>query len=69
MGALTVLRKLDGGIRGIVSAESIKRLVSKILAQKFKDDFKQACSPYQFGLSTRAGTDCVGHLVRAATRE
>ena len=25
------------------------------------------CAPFQFALSTRAGTDCVGHLLRAAT--
>ena len=26
-----------------------------------------ACSPFQFALSTRAGTDCVGHVIRALT--
>ena len=26
-----------------------------------------ACAPFQFALSTRAGVDCVGHAVRAAT--
>ena len=25
------------------------------------------CSPFQFALSTRAGTDCVGHAVRLMT--
>ena len=25
------------------------------------------CSPFQFALSTRAGTDCVGHAIRAIT--
>ena len=28
---------------------------------------KQACAPFQFALSTRAGTDCVGHAVRVVT--
>ena len=27
------------------------------------------CAPFQFALSTRAGVDCVGHAVRAATDE
>eukprot|EP00973_Karenia_brevis_P005208 715035-Karenia_brevis.AAC.1 len=30
---------------------------------------KTACLPFQYGLSTRAGTDCVGHMLRAATGE
>ena len=25
------------------------------------------CAPFQYALSTRAGTDCVGHMLRAAT--
>ena len=25
------------------------------------------CAPFQFALSTRAGTDCVGHAIRALT--
>ena len=31
------------------------------------EDFEQECSPFQYALSTRAGTDCVGHLLRATT--
>ena len=30
-------------------------------------EFEQECAPFQFALSTRAGTDCVGHVVRAST--
>ena len=29
--------------------------------------FKAECALFQFDLSTRAGTDSVGHMVRAAT--
>ena len=31
------------------------------------NEVERACSPFQFALSTRAGVDCVGHAVRAAT--
>ena len=31
------------------------------------NDFEDECSPFQYALSTRAGTDCVGHMHRAAT--
>ena len=30
-------------------------------------EFEAECAPFQCALSTRAGTDCVGHLLRAAT--
>ena len=29
--------------------------------------FEKECGPFQYALSTRAGTDCVGHLLRAST--
>ena len=28
---------------------------------------EQECAPFQFALFTRAGTDCVGHAIRAMT--
>ena len=43
------------------------RLVAKTLARQFMNEVDRACSPFQFALSTRAGVDCVGHAVRAAT--
>ena len=30
------------------------------------DEFEVECAPFQCALSTRAGTDCVGHMLRAA---
>ena len=30
-------------------------------------EFESECAPFQYALSTRAGTDCLGHLLRAAT--
>ena len=29
--------------------------------------FEKECAPFQYALSTRASTDCVGHLLRAST--
>ena len=31
------------------------------------EEFQAECAPFQYALSTRVGTDCVGHLLRAAT--
>ena len=68
MGArLTALTKPDGGVRGIATGSSLRRLVARILARQFMGAFEKECAPFQCALSTRAGTDCVGHLLRAST--
>ena len=64
---MTALQKKDGGVRGIAIGTSFRHLVAKSLARQFSDEVESACSPFQFALSTRAGTDCVGHAIRAAT--
>ena len=30
-------------------------------------EFESECAPFQYALSIRAGIDCVGHFLRAAT--
>ena len=64
---LTALSKKDGRVRGIVSGCSVRRLVARTLAKHYGGEFEAECSPIQYALSTRAGTDCVGHMLRAAT--
>ncbi len=66
-GRLTALRKPSGGVRGIVAGDVLRRLVAKTLAQQYAADFEEACSPFQFALPTRAGTECVAHLFQALT--
>ena len=68
MGArFTALAKFDGGIREIATGSSLRRFVARILATQFMRVFEKECAPKQYALSTRAGTDCVGHLIRAST--
>ena len=64
---LTALSKWDGGVRGVATGCTFHRLVARTLAKQFAEDFEQECSPFQHALSTRTGTDCVGHLLRVAT--
>ena len=64
---LTALNKLDGGVRGIGTGCSLRRLVARTLAKQFGSAFEAECAPFQYALSTRAGADCVGHMLRAAT--
>ena len=67
LATMTALQKKDCGVRGIATGSSFRRLVAKTLAQQFGKAVEATCSPFQFALSTRAGTDCVGHAVRTAT--
>ena len=66
---MTALQKPDGGVRGIATGTSFRRRVAKTLARQFGKAVESTCAPFQFALSTRAGTDCVGHVVRALTDE
>ena len=43
------------------------RLVAKT-ARQFGKAVEAVCAPFQFALSTRAGTDCVGHAVQSHDR-
>ena len=61
----TALRKKDGGVRGIATGTTFRRLVARTLARQFMREVEKTCASFQFALSTRAGTDCVAHAVRA----
>ena len=52
---MAALQKKDGGVRGIATSTSFRRLVSKTLARQFMSAMEETCSPFQFALSTRAG--------------
>ena len=54
-------------MRGVVTGDTFRRLVARALAQQYGTELEEACEPFQFALSTRAGTDSLGHLLRAAT--
>ena len=56
---MTALSKPFGGVRSIA--------IARTLAKQFMEEFEAECAPFQYVLSTRAGTDCVGHLLRVAT--
>ena len=69
LGRMTALDKGSAKVRGIAAGDTFRRVVAKTLAQQFAQEFDQACSPYQFALSTRAGTDCVGHALREISNQ
>ena len=63
---LIALQKEDGGVRGIATGSSFRRMVAKTSPRQFSSEVETACAPFQFALSTRGGTDCVEHAVFAA---
>ena len=66
MARLTALRKPDGGVRGIATGDTFRRLVSRTIAREWAAKFDHATRPYQFALQARAGTDALTAHVRAA---
>ena len=68
-GTFTALLKTNGKVRGIVAGDSLRRLVGRTLSKQFGSEMEAACSPHQYALSTRAGTECVAHLLRALLEE
>ena len=64
---LTALTKPDGRVRAIATGCCLRRLVARTLAKQFASVFEDECAPFQYALSTRAGTVCVENMFRAAT--
>ena len=64
LGRMSAFLKDTGRVRGIVAGTVLRRLVSKAIVMEFADDIQAATAPFQFALSTRAGTDAVGQALR-----
>ena len=56
LGRMVALRKASGKVRGIVTGDVFRRMVARTMAQQLGGVFDEACSPFQYALSTRAGT-------------
>ena len=60
---MTVLRKTNGGDRGIVVGDVLRRLVARTMAQQLGPQVEAATAPHQYALS-RAGWECVAHFIQ-----
>ena len=67
LGRMVALLKPSGGIRALVMGDVFRRLVSRTLAQQFSTPLQEACAPYQYALSTRAGAEALARALRVAT--
>ena len=67
LGRITALRKPSGGIRGIVVGDVFRRLVARTIAQQINPAVERATAPFQYALTTRAGVECVAHVIQTLT--
>ena len=67
VGRLTALSKPDGGVRGIVVGDVVRRLVARTMAQQLSEAVERATAPYQWAFSARAGCECVAHVLQGIT--
>ena len=53
---MTAHQKPDGGVRGIVAGDVMRRLVGRTVAQQIMPAVERFTAPFQYALRTRAGT-------------
>ena len=64
---MTALQKPSGGVRGIVVGDTFRRLVARTIAQQVSEAVEVATAPFQCALRTRAGCECVSHVLQTLT--
>ena len=64
LGRITALRKPSGGIRGIVVGDVFRRLA---IAQQISPAVEWGTAPFQYALTTRAGAECIAHVIQTLT--
>ena len=68
MGRMTALHKTNGGVRGIVVGDVVRRLVARTVAQQLGPSVVEAAiAPFQCARSTRAGSECISHVIQGLT--
>ena len=67
LGRITALRKPDGGVRGIVVADFLRRLVVRTIAKQIAKQVEVATAQWQYALTTRTGCECVVHVLQHLT--
>ena len=69
VGRFTALSKPDGGVRGIVAGDVIRRLVAPARwRQQLQKAAEVATALFQYALSTKAGCECVAHALPGLTQ-
>ena len=61
---MSALRKANGGVRGIVVGDVLRRLVARTIAQQIGAAVERTTAPFQNALKTRAACECVSHTLQ-----
>ena len=64
---MIALQKPNGGVRGIVVGDVVRRLVAKTMAKQFMTKFEAATKPFQYALATRAESESIAHAVQVVS--
>ena len=67
LGRMTALQKPDGGVRGIVGGDIIRRLLARTMAKQVSKQVERATAPFQYTLSTKAGCECIIYILQTFT--
>ena len=66
-GKVIALQKPDGGVRGIVVGDTLRRMVARTMAQQLSAQVEVATSPHQYALKNKAGCETVAHILQVLT--
>ena len=66
LGHLMALSKFDGGVGGIVVGDILRRM-ARTIAKQIAKQVEAATAPFQYALSTKAGCECVAHMLQSLT--
>ena len=67
LGRMTALSKPDGGVRGIVVGDVLRRLVARTIAKQIAKKVEETTAPFQYALTTKGGCECVAHILQTLT--
>ena len=67
LGRMTALSKPDGGVRGIVVGDILRRLVSRTIAKQIAKKVEETTAPFQCVSTTKGGCECVAHILQTLT--
>ena len=67
IGFITALSEPEACVRGIVVGDIFRRFVAKNISKQVLKEAKKATAPYQYALCTRAGCECVAHILQSST--
>ena len=67
LGRMTALQKPNGGVRGIVVGDIVRRLVARTMSQQMMEEVQAATAPFQYAMSTKSGCECIAHALQGLT--